>query len=315
MLVSVSFEGLCYTLSTFIKIVVESWIEAKTLGELLADQDGFLFRGHANQDWELSSTLERLAGECSLDIGSETSSAQTTEELIVQRFARDLHLKHPHRTDDLDALSLLALLQHHGGATRLLDFTSSFYVAAFFALREGTTTPCIWAINSWDCVGRLEEELAVRRDQSRGHAIFGFREARIYLPELKEDGVGQATDNEVLGVLPCEPFRRSERHAAQQGLFMLPTNVKYSFLDNLLVRTDIEAQDLRDAEERRFYGISLRLENASIVQVCLAFDRASALRDLARMTIDEAHLFPGLDGLAQATREVIRNRLWRDLDE
>jgi hypothetical protein len=49
------------------------------------------------------------------------------------------------------------LIQHHGGPTRLLDFTHSFYVAAFFALERATEDVAVWAVN----LDRLEN--AVRK--------------------------------------------------------------------------------------------------------------------------------------------------------
>jgi len=38
-------------------------------------------------------------------------------------------------------------MQHHGAPTRLLDFTYSFYIAAYFALEESEKDCAIWALN------------------------------------------------------------------------------------------------------------------------------------------------------------------------
>src|SRR5215472_16784682 len=50
----------------------------------------------------------------------------------------------PDRTDDFE---WLALMQDHGAPTRLLDFSWSPYVAAFFALHNATSDGVIWACN------------------------------------------------------------------------------------------------------------------------------------------------------------------------
>ena len=42
----------------------------------------------------------------------------------------------------------VSTMQHHGAPTRLLDFTYSVYVAAYFALENADSDGCaVWAVN------------------------------------------------------------------------------------------------------------------------------------------------------------------------
>ena len=68
------------------------------------------------------------------------------EERILRIFRRKAHLLLTHIPDENDLLEWLALMQHHGAPTRLIDFTWSPYVAAFFALERAVCDSAIWAI-------------------------------------------------------------------------------------------------------------------------------------------------------------------------
>lgn len=82
----------------------------------------WVFRGVANVDWELKPKVGR--------VGIETRN----ERRMLEFFVRDATAYIP----DLpaDNWERLALAQHHGLPTRLLDWTENALVAAFFACRE-----------------------------------------------------------------------------------------------------------------------------------------------------------------------------------
>jgi len=122
---------------------------------------GWAFRGHADARWLLTSTLNRY-----LDAYIEKRYWVAQEERIKRIFRRKAHLFLSHIPEPRDTFQWLALMQHHGAPTRLLDFTWSPYVAAFFALERSTTEAAIWAINPKRLVNiteRLDEFIEGRR--------------------------------------------------------------------------------------------------------------------------------------------------------
>ena len=92
----------------------------------------FLFRGQANYRWPLQTKLERDINERI----KELPGLHRYEEIVLDQFKRRAHLY-------LAAAELpppdspaewLAFIQHYGGPTRLLDFTRSIFIAAYFAI-------------------------------------------------------------------------------------------------------------------------------------------------------------------------------------
>lgn len=103
---------------------------AETLPEFVALtlKGAYLFRGHANVDWELEPAIDRsdfsnLEGKL---------ERETHERLAFIEFKR-LALPHLHLRPAND-WEFLALARHHGAPTRLLDWTENALAALFFAV-------------------------------------------------------------------------------------------------------------------------------------------------------------------------------------
>ena len=87
----------------------------------------YLFRGHSDPRWKLSSTFDRM-----FEKQPKLTRLQIADELL-DLFKRSLEGEDiPSQVWENDSL-LLALGQHYGLPTRLLDWTESPYIAAFFA--------------------------------------------------------------------------------------------------------------------------------------------------------------------------------------
>lgn len=122
-------------------IRVESWgqfVELATAPPYL----NWAFRGQADAQWSLTSTLSRY-----LKSYVDPGLWEEREKRIVRVFQRKAHHFLSHLPDKDDHFRWLALMQHHGAPTRLLDFTWSAYVAAFFAMERSKAESAVWALN------------------------------------------------------------------------------------------------------------------------------------------------------------------------
>jgi FRG domain len=104
----------------------------------------WVFRGQSN-DWPLTTSIERALAGWKID----QKEASHIEYQTIREFRRrtwDPQYRRVHT----DTLYCLALMQHHGAPTRLLDCTYSPFVAAAFAMQEGffRRNPTVRGFNS-----------------------------------------------------------------------------------------------------------------------------------------------------------------------
>lgn len=101
------------------------------------------FRGQGDSRWQLSSCLYRYL----ISYVPDRKQWEDREWHNLRVFRRRAHLLLERVPEEENEFEWWALMQHHGAPTRLIDFTWSPYVAAFFALEKATEKAAVWALN------------------------------------------------------------------------------------------------------------------------------------------------------------------------
>jgi hypothetical protein len=91
--------------------------------------NNFVFRGQSDASWGLQSTLERTLG-----TKWNAQNARKYENYSLDSFRSKYHIYSGQEHTPQSKLSWLSLMQHYGVPTRLIDFTTSPYIALYFAL-------------------------------------------------------------------------------------------------------------------------------------------------------------------------------------
>src|SRR5260370_660477 len=245
-------------------ITLKSWEEYISI---ISDSpyQHWAFRGQRDASAPLFSVLSRYF----ISFGVDPRAWPEQEERILRIFKRKaIHfLDHvPDRNDDFE---WLALMQDHGAPTRLLDFSWSPYVAAFFALQRATGDAAVWAFNP----ARISKPEAVDRQQSLFQSAID--------PTPADEFRRYFLKQEIPFVWVGEPQSMNRRLIAQSGTFAIPGILNRS-MDEILSTYPDPKNTL----------VNFILPSEKI--------RDRGLRELYRMNITHATLFPDLDGLARS---------------
>lgn len=93
--------------------------------------NGYVFRGQSDASWPLTSSLERILDPVWDQPGF---NFKKFEDYTLKLFSGKFHLYADHAISLSSKLEQLALMQHYGAPTRLVDFTQSPYLALYFAM-------------------------------------------------------------------------------------------------------------------------------------------------------------------------------------
>ena len=122
--------------NSFVWMEPESAASLESFRAWLRELDGsWGFRGQRESEWTLQTSFDREI-RVFHDRGHYPLDRQTEENELLFRFQQQVHNYVHHLPSVDDRAGWLALMQHYGVPTRLMDWTQSPYVALYFAVEE-----------------------------------------------------------------------------------------------------------------------------------------------------------------------------------
>ncbi len=246
------------------------------LGLLLSSK--YVFRGQRQLDKPLSSSFERAIE------GIERHKLGEIEQKIMLEFKRRAHHYLSNTPKDNSHLEWLALMQHYGCPTRLLDFTKSFYVGLFFAIDGAKSDAALWVVDT----------TYFRKPQpsiSKEHLVSSYNEnAKERVNNFLNHS---AKEDDEANVILVEPFKMNERISIQQGTFLFPINLYKPFEENICTSL-VGVKNFEDFEKpdtNKYALIKIIIPKQLHTKIAYW---------LSTMNITAATLFPGLEGFARS---------------
>jgi hypothetical protein len=227
-------------------------------------RSSWLFRGVSCADFALDTSLMRLRGEF-----------WRLEQHLLRNFRKYAHRETVPFDDDWN---WIALGQHHGLPTRLLDWSYSPYVAMHFAthdLNAYDQDGAVFMVNFQEAHKRLPAEM-IEILRSDGSHVFTTELLSQFALTLRDFDRKAAESGCEPFVLFFEPPSLDERITNQFAVFSMVSDPKLAFSDWLSTERSLCRRLIID--RRLKWEIRDKLDQANIT---------------------ERVLFPGLDGLSR----------------
>jgi FRG domain-containing protein len=235
----------------------------------------YWYRGQTNAEWGLETSFLRMTRH----LAKEREEALHLEDVARQEFMSRAHLFiDPGNMTKVKTMPCWwALMQHHGAPTRLLDWTASPYVAAYFATQQDGSDRdgAVWCF----CHRRLLQAFI----NKLGWEPPDLTKTEDEDPAVKRLHEALRSPSATPDVLPLEfKFFSSARMAEQQGRFTMCLRIHQ---DHVCIAAKVAPTHLKKI----------------IIPHKIKPD---FLAELRRMNITAAALFPGVDGLGRSIAEL-----------
>ncbi len=178
----------------------------------------FVFRGQSDSQWRLQSSLERV-------LGSQWSAerARLFETYSLDIFKSKYHIYSGNEHTPRSKLSWLSIMQHYGVPTRLIDFTTSPYIALYFALEAyDPLSGKDFSVFAIDYTSLMERSIDYIKSKDNR-----FQETRVSLHGKQDHVFEEVVDRYSYDIAwITEPIELNARIDRQAGTFLISGNLE-----------------------------------------------------------------------------------------
>jgi hypothetical protein len=279
----------------------ETWGELQELlfadawrGDIGRIRSPYVFRGQSNAAYGLETSLQRFVGD---------SGRWDLEWHLLRSFnhyARD-ELRHVPFGAEFKAVA-----QHHGLPTRLLDWTYSPYVAAYFATRgQQDADGLIWAVDYAKVHEHAPEAFRVVLDRADLNVFEASTMDDVATEQLGEMGVDLSAV-------------RNGGTTHVMSYTQLWEGLAAAYPEDFVVFYEAPSIDAHIVSQSALFSATgnpatridewfARMAPEAVVRIVVPAERKAEFRDrLAQANVTPKTLFPGLDGVAAWLREYFR---------
>ena len=253
--------------------------------------DSFVYRGHADSDWKLLSTLVRTCKNYNkTDNGVVYPSFYENEMINDFKYKYRIY-KEFFQPGDNEIIEWLSIMQHYGAPTRLIDFSDSFFVALYMAISDlYDKDGAIWCLNRHAC--RFQFKDGQYGDDKSMYDM--ANQILIDIPHYEPKKV----------VYLVKPKYANERLIKQQGLFAMPGCEYISLIENLSpILKNTEGKEIKISVLIMFSNDTdgFGANDFCLIKIIIPKDlKFEIFHMLLKMNITAETLFPGLEGLAKS---------------
>jgi len=301
----------------------------------------YLFRGHEKAEWNLQNSLERFYDDRWKFLLKKHSWGEK-DKSKAERIMRNMGLgklatlqeeyyaldsyKHHAQLENKSMIATAAILQHYGGKTRLLDVTSSIFIALFFAFENcNTEKRAIWAFSEsmlYTTCGitdtLLPDGLSEEQRESMAEDLAAdnyellnnhFLRNKMCL-EYAEKCFSCSENNYGLknhqGIIPIRVDGNNSRLTAQNGAFLFPKTL-YPFESNLIAALGCDNENILRDGEKVFDSVAeynkSKIRGVPVVKLIFPEDFYDAAQQiLQQANISARSIYPDEIGLAKSIR-------------
>lgn len=270
----------------------------------------WLYRGQEDATWGLRTGVERLCCACDEEV------LRQYERSNIDLFRTNARLYGEEWDSCVDALTAI---QHYGGKTRLLDFSTSILVSIFMAYEKSEEVlhdRAVFAVRFESLLKGLAERYKnylATQDEAKRLERFSVGSLHVEDFEFRKFIVAEADSNingasSTCGVLPLYTAPSNKRQMAQAGVELMPCNFG-SFESNLA-----KALDVPEAEIVNPPFVTDRFHKTEIRHIAIPTDFIKIVIDkslvpdvrnlLDQANITPATMYPDIEGLAKSLKYV-----------